>query len=620
MATLEAVVEELQNLNKVEENLVGDLLIEQAAGIENMRETLESIFGVLKEQFAYQKMQDIERARQEEIDQQKSDDSTPTPSTPPTPGTPQKIETPDNIFGFLTGGLGLASAALIGVVEGVVTQIRAIVKTIKGAGKGFNLIPKQIKEALTLIRSYFGMFVNTVTDLAKGARNAFKGYVSKFTKAVTNFLLIGDDLAKVGGGVRSAMAGISSGGGFLKSVTDAVKSVFRFFKSLQGVFRALGNVLGKLFLPITVIMGIFDGIKGAVTGFQEESGNMLQKILGGLFGAIKEISANLIALPLDLLKGAVSWILDKVGLDFVSDMLDEFSFEDIFRTLFDTFAGAIIHPIETLKKVLEWVKGKVSGGIKKIKSFFGFGDDEETKQPERLSDRERKTLETIRDAREEGVQRLVAQGYTQEEAQRIAESGRFDPAKNRRNTRKMSTQEINERLQSLRTETTVNTTESAVEQKTYRYDVTDPVTGKVIDSAGTPEEAAQIAMQTGGVIQNPVEINNSTSVERALNTSSISSPTSISQSTLLGGSSASSESISQSSDREVIESALVAETNRLQEKRAMESSSATVVAPVMAATDNSTHVNNQTINAGPMPSAMDRSDRTNRRGPYRGRG
>jgi len=42
--------------------------------------------------------------------------------------------------------------------------------------------------------------------------------------------------------------------------------------------------------------------------------------------------------------------------------------------------------------------------------------------------------------------------------------------------------------------------------KQMRFDVTDPVTGEVIGSAETPEEASQIAMQTGGVMQAGVEV------------------------------------------------------------------------------------------------------------------
>ena len=44
-------------------------------------------------------------------------------------------------------------------------------------------------------------------------------------------------------------------------------------------------------------------------------------------------------MPLDFLKGAVAWILDLIGLDFIADILSSFSFQDLFSGLVDMFMG-----------------------------------------------------------------------------------------------------------------------------------------------------------------------------------------------------------------------------------------------------------------------------------------
>jgi hypothetical protein len=107
-----------------------------------------------------------------------------------------------------------------------------------------------------------------------------------------------------------------------------------FFKFFSAKFGPIGKVLGKLFLPVTIIMGIFDGIKGAISGAEEESGTA-GKFVGGLMGAISGILVGLVGMPLDLLKDLVSWIAGKMGMDGASEFLDSFSFSAIIGGVFD---------------------------------------------------------------------------------------------------------------------------------------------------------------------------------------------------------------------------------------------------------------------------------------------
>ena len=107
-------------------------------------------------------------------------------------------------------------------------------------------------------------------------------------------------------------------GGTFKSIMNAVKPIF-------GVFRTLGRVI---FFPLTIIMGVFDSIKGAIEGFKQEG------ILGGILGAIGGLARGLIGMPLDLLKSGISWIAGKLGFENFSEMLDSFSFSDMIFGMF----------------------------------------------------------------------------------------------------------------------------------------------------------------------------------------------------------------------------------------------------------------------------------------------
>ena len=110
---------------------------------------------------------------------------------------------------------------------------------------------------------------------------------------------LGDDISKAGKSMRSigtfvrdTIRPFTKTTAQADKLKDAVMLIVRPFKAFKefftffaAKFKPLGKVLGKLFLPVTIIMGIFDGIKGAISGAEEESGTA-GKFVGGLMGAI----------------------------------------------------------------------------------------------------------------------------------------------------------------------------------------------------------------------------------------------------------------------------------------------------------------------------------------------
>ena len=84
-------------------------------------------------------------------------------------------------------------------------------------------------------------------------------------------------------------------------------------------------------------MTLFDTIKGAFEGAAEGG------IVGAIAGAIKGLFNSLIFGPLDMIKGAISWVLGFFGMDRASAMLDSFSFADLFSSLIDGIAGFVQH-------------------------------------------------------------------------------------------------------------------------------------------------------------------------------------------------------------------------------------------------------------------------------------
>ena len=185
--------------------------------------------------------------------------------------------------------------------------------------------------------------------------NIFKPLTNLFGES---FRGVGDTFKTIGEVVKNGISRIT---GVFKTIGSTFRSLSGALKPIFAIFKTLGRVI---FAPLTLIMSIVDGIKGAIAGFQEEG------ILGGILGAVGGVIGGLVGMPLDLLKSAISWIAGKLGFENFSEMLDSFSFQDgimdLFMGIASVFNGAI-----------DWVKNAIGGVANKIASFFGFGGDEE---------------------------------------------------------------------------------------------------------------------------------------------------------------------------------------------------------------------------------------------------
>jgi hypothetical protein len=91
--------------------------------------------------------------------------------------------------------------------------------------------------------------------------------------------------------------------------------------------KGFGKILGKLFLPLTIFITAYDTIKGAIEGYQDAG------IIGALEGAVTGFFSSLIAAPLDLLKNATAFVLGKLGFENAQEVLNEFSFKELFSNL-----------------------------------------------------------------------------------------------------------------------------------------------------------------------------------------------------------------------------------------------------------------------------------------------
>ena len=295
------------------------------------------------------------------------------------------------------GGMGLGVIA--GLIAAPIIAIVSFFKTLAVEFKALTNITKSLAggKLFAPIRLLFKGLTSWTKGLVKIADMVTKGSVSK----------IGGVLGKVFGGIATggkSLAGFFSkigkvvmkGINFIVSIGTKIVSFFSkfssFSKGFSGPFKLItkfaagfGKILGKIFLPITILMSAFDFITGFMDGYSEGG------ILGGLEGGLSKMFSNLIGMPLDLLKSAVSWIAGVFGFDGVSAALDSFSFAtlitDLIAGIFDgvkgvfSFLGDLFTwPTsfgDALGKLVDIVMLPLTLAINFVKGLFGWGDPNE---------------------------------------------------------------------------------------------------------------------------------------------------------------------------------------------------------------------------------------------------
>lgn len=234
--------------------------------------------------------------------------------------------------------------------QGWFKSLKSFLKTKVGAR-----LSKWFKPIIT----FFEGLRTKLSDAWKSIKKGFKP-VSDFFKKIGNtikriFKPVTDFATKVGTKLKTVKDAIMSfvkpffGGATKPGIFTRLMNIIMnnpVIKGMTAFFKGLGSMLGKIFLPITIIMGVFDFVTGFMDGYEKEG-----SIIDGIEAGITKVFDTLIALPLDLLKDGVSWILEKMGFEGASETLDSFSFSEIFAKMFDSIFGYYKKLVEKVTKI-----------------------------------------------------------------------------------------------------------------------------------------------------------------------------------------------------------------------------------------------------------------------------
>ena len=189
--------------------------------------------------------------------------------------------------------------------------------------------------------------------------------------------------------MKFMMGGFSIGdlfkkGGIKKLITTLGATLFKPIKSMLKFVKGAGKFLGKIFLPVTILLGLWKAVSGFMKGFASTEGNMFQKIMGGIGGAIKGLLDFFIFSIAEMVQDVIVWVgeffgfdmsavsdFDLVGkvksavfgaIDFVTEL---FTFKDTSLSgLFTSFLDIVMLPLNL--------------AVNFVQDLFGWGDPNES--------------------------------------------------------------------------------------------------------------------------------------------------------------------------------------------------------------------------------------------------
>ena len=355
----------------------------RSIGRENEKNT-ESMLSIFKAMFIFDKEQ-AARLRDQSRENKQED----KPTGPSTVTDIKSLKESKGIPGVLAAAAALTALAAFarGTMFEDLIRLPGQLKGIKGMAtfaSGVSKIgtlglgAKFIDNATDSLKLFKTNFIARLDDLKLAAKNKFASV--KFP-AFTGLAAYIDDLdfvkyiknSKGYALAVTSLKGIQSGiSGIITPMKSAFASVFGSGMSggpagaggggggqLQKILtplKAIGRVIGKLFLPITLVMGIFDGYAGFMKEYEKE-----QSFADGIRGAVVGIVDGFIGSFVRLATGAIAAGLEFLGLDNLATIISDFG-----ESITGSFSTAVGGLVDFVTGIFTLDLERITGGLKNL--------------------------------------------------------------------------------------------------------------------------------------------------------------------------------------------------------------------------------------------------------------
>jgi hypothetical protein len=201
-----------------------------------------------------------------------------------------------------------------------------------------------------MLGAILGTIRGIVSGWAKALNLILMGVPKRLATIFTNFLSKVKGLFSFKGnsglskGITKIKGFFTKIGNFFKGFGKKISLFGNIFKTITSTAAKVAAVVSKVFFPLTVLLSIFETLRGAISGFTENEGSMADKIFAGLKGAYTGLLDFLIAAPLNLVKDLIGWIAGILGFEGVKEKLDGFDF---------SFGGIVDMMVDALRMVAD---------------------------------------------------------------------------------------------------------------------------------------------------------------------------------------------------------------------------------------------------------------------------
>lgn len=277
----------------------------------------------------------------------------------------------DTLFGSIANGI-------TDMKEGIINGLSGL----KDKGLlGLGVLAGLVAAPFIAISSFFTQLiaeVKVLDQLTKGGLGRFFGPITRFFKAIgdvfgkagTGQFLKGDTIKLFGRYADDVSLFIGRIKAIFSPLMKAAKGSASFMSGFAPIAKfaaTLGRTLGKIFFPITILMGVFDGVTGFIRGFKEDG------LIGGIKEAVIGVVDGLVGGLIRMVTGALAFILDLIGLDKFAASLKE-NVGDAIEGVYEIFRGVVDIITFPFRLVFEAVKGIFGGETDFGGLFAGLGD------------------------------------------------------------------------------------------------------------------------------------------------------------------------------------------------------------------------------------------------------
>mgnify|MGYP001342476986 CR=1 FL=1 len=266
---------------------------------------------------------------------------------------------------FALAGLAALIAAPVVMLVNFFKQLAVEFAFLKVLVKGgFRLVTAPVRIVARMFNSLINLNKTAGSPAVKKAllgieklgKTVFSGFekMGNFLRAVKAGGLekVGNLLGKARPALTTLKNFLAPVGQFFQKISSMTKTLVRSSqtaRSILGFAKSFGTLIGKLFLPVTIVMSAFDLVTGFVDGFTKKEGSTGEKIFAGIKAGLQKLISNLVGLPLKLLTKGIAWVAGLFGFDETSK--DISSFADKIPKLISDLVGA---PFDLIEAILDF--------------------------------------------------------------------------------------------------------------------------------------------------------------------------------------------------------------------------------------------------------------------------